>query len=91
MLITIYISNYGEDVLNEKDFDKLVKERVEDILDDTGLFEEYLADHYTHVELFEMRDNKERAELLENWEKRAIEMAKDDLEYDGWNEKTLEV
>lgn len=75
-------------VISEEKFEEYIKERADEFKEDENRFEDYLEDNYTCKEMFDMND-KERAEVRQDYLDKCEEWAKDELE-DDWEYNELE-
>ena len=74
--------------ISEEKFEEYIKERADEFKEDENRFEDYLEDNYTCKEMFDMND-KERAEVRQEYLDKCEEWAKDELE-DDWEYNELE-
>ena len=94
--VTVYkksrVYGYGydqPDLISEEQYEKLVADRKAELEKDDGEFEDYLADNYSWMEVFEMNED-EKAEVRAEYVNKCADWARDDLE-DYWDCEELEV
>ena len=93
MEIRVYVNHDRREVLNEKDFSRLVNETAKEYANDDDRFSEWLDENFMSAELFNMTD-KRRAEVRAEWEKVALDDVQSDMTctYGGdWVEYEIEV
>lgn len=92
MKVKVFV-NWGlQEVCTEKDIEKKIKEKTEDIYEDTNEFEEFLEKELcdlTWVEVFEMATERKK-EITARWKAESRDYAKEEIE-DDWEEFVLEI
>ncbi len=82
---------YGYDnpnLISEKKYEELVAQRYEELKNNEQEFADYLADTYSHKELFDMADNYKDV-VRQSYEDKCEDWARDDLEED-WEYQEVE-
>lgn len=90
MKIKVY-ANWGCQIVeNTTDFEKRVKEQVEDLSRDDSFFSDWLDDNFSTAEIFNMSEQDKKS-ALEDFMDKCQTQAREDLEGDGWEEVEIEI
>ena len=89
MKVKVYVNWRSREVINEKEFEKLVEETFEDYKGDQDYFSEWLADNYEVVQVWEMNE-EERIKTIKAFEEKCLSVARKEMLYD-WEENELDV
>ena len=77
------------DLISEEQYEELVADRRRELEKSESEFEDYLSEHYSYKEVFDM-DECERVEVRTEYAIKCADWARDDLEED-WDCEELEV
>ena len=76
------------DLISEEQYEELVADRKEELVNSESEFEDYLSDNYSYKEIFDM-DEDEKAEVRAEYANKCVDWARDDLEED-WDYEEIE-
>lgn len=54
----VYVNWQAEEIISQEQYDQRVAALAADYVDDDSLFDSYLFDHYTSLELFDMTEEE---------------------------------
>lgn len=89
MKVKIYINWFNREVINEKEFEKKVEETTQDYKEDKCFFDEWLNDHYSANEVWNLNE-EERKEVQKDFLIKCEELGVRDVRED-WEEEEIEV
>ena len=89
MKVKVYVNWYNREVINEKEFEKKVEETTQDYKEDKCFFDEWLNDHYSANEVWNLNE-EERKEVQKDFLIRCEELGVRDVRED-WEEEEIEV
>ena len=81
MIIKVYVNWYDHEMLTASEYEARIRESAEEMREDSYLFRDWLDDHYSVCEVWNMNDT-ERQKAIDLWVDRCLEMAESDLDYD---------
>lgn len=77
----VYVNWQAEEIISQEQYDQRVAALAADYVDDDSLFDSYLFDRYTSLELFDMSE-AERTEVRGNFAEWCHSKAEADLDED---------
>lgn len=89
MKVKFFINWQDEQVYSEKELQDEIKRVAGEYLENTLQFQEWLEEHYTIVEVFNL-DEDGKKDVLDKYSKACQDWAKEDME-DAVEEKTLDI
>lgn len=87
MTIKVFVDWWNKEILTEEECNKRAEEIAEEFRTDDDDFFDFLAENYSHRELWEANE-EQRAKIMEDWAYRCLDEAYDAL---GFEEVELEV
>lgn len=89
MKVKVYVNWFDREVINEKEFEKKVEETTQDYKEDKCFFDEWLNDHYSANEVWNLNE-EERKEVQKDFLIKCEELGVRDVRED-WEEEEIEV
>lgn len=89
MKVKIYVNWYSREIISEKDFKEKVEEATQDYKEDECFFSEWLNEHYSTGEIWNL-DEDRRREVRSDYLVKCERLAVEDVRGD-WEEKEIEI